>query len=665
MPVTAAELAALRANLPQQLTANENGEIVRYDFTDAQGSVLHDRSGAGRDAQIKGGATFSDGALTFDGSNDFVDLPDNLLVGVNDLTIETELRIDPGQRNPYFLYGLGNTAADGTGNGYIFATGDGQYRAALTTGNWTGEQNANSGSPLPRDRWVHLTYTLSGSTARLYLDGQKVAENTNVTARPADIGGGSTLANYLGKSVYNADNLFRGQMREFALYNRALSGQEIVEQSGNSGLLGDPSLQDATALKVAPLVDAANRTVTFPVKPGTDLTTLRPTFATAKGTTATPTSGTVRNLSTPMTVTLKTDGQADVVWTLKAIEMKSPVLPGLYADPNIAVFGDTYYIYATTDGTPGWGGNTFYVWKSKNLVDWTRSDKPFLTLDGAKGNVPWATGNAWAPTIIEKGGKYYFYFSGHEPNANRKMIGVAVANSPEGPFTAEAQPMITNGESVNSGQAIDPAAFTDPKTGKYYLFWGNGSPVYGELSDDMKSIKAGTITRINGLPDFREGLFMNYRDGLYHLTYSIDDTGSPDYRVGYATSTSVNGPWTYHGLLLQKDPSQGILGTAHSSIINVPGTDEWYIAYHRFAIPGGNGTNRETTIDRVTIGADGLFQPVTPTLTSVAPREVPVTSQPTASPTAAPRRARPRARRRARRPAPRRARRPAPRRARP
>ncbi|MFK4985395.1 family 43 glycosylhydrolase, partial [Klebsiella pneumoniae] len=92
---------------------------------------------------------------------------------------------------------------------------------------------------------------------------------------------------------------------------------------------------------------------------------------------------------------------------------------------------------------------------------------------------------------------------------------------------------------------------------------------------------------------------------LYHLTYSIDDTGSADYRVGYATSTSIDGPWTYRGVILSKDASQGILGTGHSSIINVPGTDEWYIAYHRFAIPGGGGTNRETTIDRLEIGADG------------------------------------------------------------
>jgi type V secretory pathway adhesin AidA len=89
-------------------------------------------------------------------------------------------------------------------------------------------------------------------------------------------------------------------------------------------------------------------------------------------------------------------------------------------------------------------------------------------------------------------------------------------------------------------------------------------------------------------------------------------------------------------VILSKDASQGILGTGHSSIINVPGTDEWYIAYHRFAIPGGGGTNRETTIDRLEIGADGLFQTVKPTLSSVDPREVPDTPGPTPTPTVTP-----------------------------
>jgi beta-xylosidase len=305
------------------------------------------------------------------------------------------------------------------------------------------------------------------------------------------------------------------------------------------------------------------------------------------------------------------------------VARNSPVLPGLYADPNIAIFGDHYYIYATTDGFPGWGGQVFYSWKSPDLVKWTRSASPFLTLNGTSGNVPWATGNAWAPTIISRNSKYYFYFSGQNPTYNRKTIGVAVANSPEGPFTAQPKAFILNDEALKTGQAIDSAAFLDPTTGKYYLFWGNGEPpLYAELADDMLSLKPNSTRAITGLTDFREGIFMNYRKGIFHLTYSIDDTGSENYRVGYATSNSVDGPWTYRGILLQKDTSKGILGTGHSSIVNVPCTDDWYIAYHRFAIPNGGGTNRETTIDRVYFGTDGLMKPVVPTLTSVAPERI-------------------------------------------
>ncbi|KAK8133324.1 glycoside hydrolase family 43 protein [Apiospora kogelbergensis] len=293
----------------------------------------------------------------------------------------------------------------------------------------------------------------------------------------------------------------------------------------------------------------------------------------------------------------------------------SPVLPGLWADPNIAVFGKTYYVA---------GGNTFYVWKSNDLVEWTRSEKPILTLDGANGNVPWAVGNAWAPTIIERGSKYYFYFSGQNPTYNRKTIGVAVADSPEGPFTAQSTAMITNGESAKSGQAIDPGAFYDPKTKKYFIYWGNGSPIFAELADDMVSIKPETISNIAGLTDFREGPFVVYRNNLYHMTYCIDDTGSPNYRVGYATAPSATGPWTYRGLILEKDASQGILATGGSTTINVPGTDDWYIAYHRFAIPNGDGVHRETTIDRMYFDeSTGFIKKVIPTLSSVPPQTVP------------------------------------------
>ncbi len=627
IPVTAAELESLGQG-PDAAPVNNKGEILRYDFSDGSGTVLHDVSGNSQDASIKGGATFSDGALVLDGNDDYVDLPDNLLAGVKDTTIETDVWIDSAQSGAYFIYGLGNTVS-GVGNGYLFTTGN-AYRTSLATGNWTTEQTVSQGSDLPRGRWAHLTYVLKDTTATIYLDGVAVASGT-VTTDPGDIGGGSTTANYLGRSNYDADKKLKGKLREFAIYNRALSPAEVLENSGNTTALAGVTLQE-DVLKISPIVDSTAHEVVFPVKPGTDLTALTPVFATSSTVVASPASGTTVDLSQPVSVTLTPVGGGDpVTWTLRAVDMASPSIPGLYADPNVVAFGDTYYVYATTDGYPGWGGKDFYVWSSKNLVDWTRSDAPILTLDGANGNVPWASGNAWAPTIAEKDGKFYFYFSGHNTALNRKTIGVAVADSPTGPFVAQPQAMILNNEAITSGQAIDPAAFTDPATGKHYLFWGNGSPVYAELSDDMLSIKAATLKRVTGLTDFREGSFVNYRDGLYHLTYSIDDTGSQNYRVGYATATSIDGPWTYRGVILQKDASKGILATGHNSVLNVPGTDDWYIVYHRFGMPGGDGQHRETTIDKLSFDpATGLMQTVTPTLTGV-PAQTIVDPQPLAA----------------------------------
>ncbi|EXF77097.1 glycosyl hydrolase family 43 [Colletotrichum fioriniae PJ7] len=623
IPVTAAELASLTGASATRRAVEAEGEILRYDFSAVDGTQLQDASGNGNHAVINGGATVVDGALTFDGVDDFVKLPNNILSGVEDVAIEAQVLLDASQTTPYFIYGIGNTAADGNGNGYLFTTGS-PYRASITTGNWTGEKSAASSSSLPTGSWLHLVYTISGRTSVIYLNGYEVARNEDVNIDPENIGNGVTTANYIGKSVYSSDKLFKGQIREFAIFNRSLTAAEVLSRSGNVRAITEVSLSDASVLKVPAIINTTDSKVLFPVKPGTDVTALAPVFTTTEGVTSSPASGSTVDLSAPVKYVLSKGDEVVAEWIISAVEMGSPVLPGLYADPNVAVFNGVYYIYVTTDGVPGWGGNTFYSWKSTDLVTWTRSAEPFLTLDGANGNVPWATGNAWAPTIAERDGKYYFYFSGQNAALNRKTIGVAVADSPEGPFTAQPEAMILNNEAVTTGQAIDPAAFHDPVSGKYYIYWGNGSPLVAQLNDDMVSVNWDTAQLMTGLVDFREGLFMIYREGLYHLTYSIDDTGSENYRVGYATSKTFNGPWTYQGVILQKDTSQGILGTGHNSILNVPGTDDWYIVYHRFGIPGGGGYRRETTIDHLYFNADtGLAIPVIPTLTSVEPQTVP------------------------------------------
>ena len=319
---------------------------------------------------------------------------------------------------------------------------------------------------------------------------------------------------------------------------------------------------------------------------------------------------------------------------------KQPILSGFHADPEVLYSNKTkkYYIYSTTDGTPGWGGHDFSVFSSENLVDWKDEGK---MLDVKGDQVKWATGNAWAPCIIEKkvgkAYKYFFYFSAHNPKSNRKEIGVAVSDSPTGPFVDSGAPIITDADrpkEARGGQAIDVDVFQDPKTGKFYLYWGNGFMAGAELNDDMLSVKKETITHLTPKGGnlqswaFREGAYVFYRKGTYYFMWSVDDTGSPNYHVCYGTAKSPLGPISIdenNYMVIKQKPEDQIYGTAHNSVLQIPGKDEWYIVYHRINknfVHHEPGIHREVCIDRMTFDKQGRIIPVTPTLDGPAPLAV-------------------------------------------
>ena len=315
----------------------------------------------------------------------------------------------------------------------------------------------------------------------------------------------------------------------------------------------------------------------------------------------------------------------------------NPILPDFHADPEVLYSNQTkkYYIYSTTDGFRGWGGWKFNVFSSENLIDW--KDEGTM-LDVKSDQVPWAVGNAWAPCIEEvkqKDGtyKYYFYFSAHHPRLNRKAIGVAVADNPVGPFVASNEPIVTDSP-TGGGQQIDVDVFFDPKSKKHYLYWGNGYMAGAELNDDMLSIKKETIkvmTPQGGTLQtwaYREAPYVFYRKGTYYFLWSVDDTGSPNYHVCYGTSRSPLGPIEMvegqYPTILQQVPEKFIYGTAHNSVLQLPGKDEWYIVYHRINKNHIErimqpGIHREVCIDRMTFDKKGRIVPVTPTLDGPAP----------------------------------------------
>ncbi|MEW2402397.1 family 43 glycosylhydrolase [Streptomyces sp. NPDC046862] len=374
------------------------------------------------------------------------------------------------------------------------------------------------------------------------------------------------------------------------------------------------AIADATVpqgLKACAVIDDGSSRVVLPLRPGTELDGLSPEFDVSTGARLSPASGTPRDFRTPQTYTVTAGDGTRRTWTVEALHMRSPLLPGLHADPNIQEFGGRYYVYPTTDGVEHWGSTTFKAYSSDDLVTW-RDHGVVLDLES---DVSWADRYAWAPAAGERDGRYYFYFCADQ------QIGVAVADSPTGPFRdALDRPLIARDDFA--GQMIDPAVFRDDD-GTVYLYWGNGHGFGVPLNDDMVSFDRSKVRQFTP-GDFREGAFVIKRGGVYHFMWSEDDTRSEDYRVAYATGPSPLGPWTERGVILHKRPEYGILGTGHHTVVNVPGTDDWYIVYHRFAVPGpgtprGDGMHREAALDRLTFAADGSIEAVVPTLESVAP----------------------------------------------
>ena len=304
----------------------------------------------------------------------------------------------------------------------------------------------------------------------------------------------------------------------------------------------------------------------------------------------------------------------------------NPVIPGFHADPEVMYSHKTgrYYIYSTSDGKPGWGGADYRCYSSADLTDWIDEG---VVLDLASDQVAWADGNAWAPAIEEKyeNGRYryYLYFSGNPVAGGGKQIGVAIADHPTGPFSDIGHPIITQSP-TGRGQQIDVDVFTDPVSGKSYLYWGNGYMAGAELKPDMTSIIDSTLTVMTPqggtLKDhaYREAPYVFFNNGTYYFMWSVDDTGSANYHVAYGTSDSPLGriKVAKKPVILSQRPEKGIYGTAHNSVIRIPSTNDWRIVYHRINknyLNDSPGTHREVCIDPFTINPDGTISPITPT----------------------------------------------------
>ena len=282
----------------------------------------------------------------------------------------------------------------------------------------------------------------------------------------------------------------------------------------------------------------------------------------------------------------------------------NPLMPG--ADPHVVLIDNTFWMYPTHFRDD----KCFYAYSSRDLRNWEKhgpvlnfKDIDWIDADGAPRH------HAWAPCIALRNGKVYFYYSVGPQNPTAARLGVAVGNALGGPFIDSGKPLLTGG---NGFEAIDPMVFTDPPSGKRYLYAGGSAGAtlrMFELGDDMISLAREVPVKTP--PQFTEGVFMHYREGVYYLSYSHGSYRHSSYSLHYATGPSPAGPWDYRGSFLTSDDIRK--GPGHHSLLEIPGTGETLLFYHRWDNVQGDGPytgSRKLAVDKLEYNSIGLIRPV-------------------------------------------------------
>ena len=236
----------------------------------------------------------------------------------------------------------------------------------------------------------------------------------------------------------------------------------------------------------------------------------------------------------------------------------NPVIPGYFADPTIKKFGDTYYMYATTDGS-GAGFGPAQVWTSKDFVNWT-----LMPMNWPDSH--WI----WAPDVIRHtDGRYYYFY------CQPCIIHCGVSETPRGPWKnilGESEAVLVPDRFVTNAITLDGQTFVDDD-GSVYLYWGTWG-IYkgfgcgaGKMTPDLKGFTETRLIPNTEAVDFFEAPFVLKRNGIYYFMYSSGSCHDHTYRVQYATSDHPLGPYEYKGCILETNEDGTVHGPGHHSIL--------------------------------------------------------------------------------------------------
>ncbi|MDO6761053.1 family 43 glycosylhydrolase [Tamlana sp. 2_MG-2023] len=283
----------------------------------------------------------------------------------------------------------------------------------------------------------------------------------------------------------------------------------------------------------------------------------------------------------------------------------NPLVKHLFtADPSARVFNDRLYVYTSHDEDTATYFNMqdWHVFSTKNLNEWT-DHGPIFSLN----DIAWADKWAWAPDAIERNGKYYFYYP-----VERAKIGVAVSDSPTGPFVDKlGKPLIDNTDQVHEigPEPIDPGLLIHDN--QAYMYFGCRELRVVKLKDNMMEIDGGIMNiQIKGAENdkesegrgwYGEGPWVFERDGKFYFTYS--NGWGKESSIVYAIGDNPLGPFEYVGRVM--DPVNS--WTYHGSITEFQG--KWYVFYHDQTL-SQNGFRRSVCFDEITFDDEGKIIPL-------------------------------------------------------
>ena len=292
----------------------------------------------------------------------------------------------------------------------------------------------------------------------------------------------------------------------------------------------------------------------------------------------------------------------------------NPILPGWYADPEAHVFEGRYWIHPTYSAP--YDEQTFLdAFSSTDLVTWTKHPRILDTT-----SVKWARRAMWAPSIVQKDGWYYLFFGANDIQSDQELggIGVARARTPDGPFTDHlGKPLVDRFH--NGAQPIDQYVFRDVDGAHYLIYGGWRHCNIARLNDDFTGFvpfpDGSTFKEITPA-GYVEGAFMFVKDGRYYFMWSEGGWTGPNYAVAYAVGDSPFGPFERAGTILRQD-STVATGAGHHSVLHAPGSQKWYIVYHRRPLGRTDRNHRVVSIDELRFDARGMIEPVVLTHTGV------------------------------------------------